>query len=126
MAKVTKGRVVFPGHPTDFLALSKNVSTKHISDGAQSPLKTITDYNWDTLGGKIDEAIAKAAEAETLSRQAAEAFRERDLMLKEIDAATRNAATYLKSLHAKNPKRLGEWGFTVEDTVTNKPTPGTT
>ena len=45
------------------------------------------------------------------------AYRERDLLIPAIDEALKSSRNLLKALYSKNPKRLSEWGFEVDDTV---------
>ncbi|WP_207896533.1 hypothetical protein [Flaviaesturariibacter flavus] len=48
------------------------------------------------------------------------AYRERDLLMGDIDGIIASSRDVLKGVHKKNPKRLGEWGFTVDDTPKQK------
>lgn len=52
------------------------------------------------------------------------AYRERDLLIPAIDETLKSSRNLLKALNAKNPKRLSEWGFEVDDTAkaVKKPT----
>jgi hypothetical protein len=56
-------------------------------------------------------------EAETLKGQMEAAYRERDLLLPPIDEILKGSRNLLKALNAKNPKRITEWGFSVDDTA---------
>lgn len=44
-----------------------------------------------------------------------EQYRLRDGLAKPIDEITRATARYLKGKYAKNPKKLGDWKFKVDD-----------
>jgi hypothetical protein len=54
--------------------------------------------------------------AEDFKRKMEETYRERDISLPNIESAVRAASALLKGVYAKNPKRLGDWGFNVDDT----------
>jgi len=43
------------------------------------------------------------------------AYRERDLRTEAINVVLRKSRTLLKGLNSSNPKRLGEWGYEVND-----------
>lgn len=118
--KKTLGRVIIPNSIEELLTLAQSVYKKHQNDGGSSILKGLQDYNWDTLGPNVAQALAKHREAEDLRRRMENAYKERDLMLGEIRAAVRSTAAMLKGANAKNPKRLGEWGFVVDDTPKTK------
>lgn len=46
-----------------------------------------------------------------------QAYRERDLLMPAIEEAVKASRNLLKALNQKNPKRLGECGFQVDDAV---------
>jgi len=46
-----------------------------------------------------------------------EAYREHDIYLPAIEEAVKVSRNLLKAYNQKNPKRLGEWGFKVADSV---------
>ena len=124
MSKKTSGRVVFPQNTEELLDLSKKVFAKHTADGASSPLNGLQDHDWADVGPKIEATLRKHLEAEDLRRRSEEAYKERDLILPAIKETLRASALLLKGANAKNPKRLGEWGFEVNDTPpTSKKTP---
>lgn len=113
----TKGRIAISANPVEMLALAAKVYEKHVADGAGSQLKALADYDWDTVGPTIAAAQAKHREAETLKGQMEAAYRERDLLLPPIDEILKGSRNLLKALNAKNPKRITEWGFSVDDTA---------
>ena len=45
-----------------------------------------------------------------------EAYRNRDALLAPIDDIVRGSSAYLKGKYSKNPKKLGDWGYPVDDT----------
>jgi len=122
MAK-TSGRIEIPKNPAEMLTLATRVYAKHLADGANSQLSVLADYDWSQVGPTVQTAQAKHNEAETLKGQMESAYRERDLLLTPIEEILKSSRNLLKALNAKNPKRLSEWGFNVDDTIPSSPTP---
>ncbi len=116
MAKTTKGRVAVPKNVPGALALAAKVYKKHIDDGTSSPLNELEDYKWTNIGPNVILAQAKHDEAERLKEQMEQAYRDRDAYLPDIVGITNASKAMLKSKFAKNPKRLGDWGYEVDDT----------
>jgi hypothetical protein len=116
MAKITKGRVDIPKNIEEYLTLAQKVFDKHLSDGDASLLHNLDGMDWKVTGAKIAECLRKHQEAEDYKRKMEEAYRERDLTLPEIQEILRASKSLLKAAFSKNPKKLGEWGFTVDDT----------
>ena len=117
MSTRTSGRVVVPTNPADLLALAKKIYAKHIADGPASPLKAMVDYDWAVDGPKVAPCQASHDEAEAAAKKAEEAYRQRDVNIPAIKAIVKNSAAVLKSIYAKNPKKMGEYGIVVDDTV---------
>ena len=115
MAARTSGRIVLPKNPAELLDLAKKIYDKHAADGAASPLNAQQDFKWDVEGPKIAPCTTNHIEAEKAMRKAEELYRQRDVDLSPIKAIVQNSAQVLKSIYAKNPKMLGDYGFTVDD-----------
>ncbi|MDX2302493.1 MAG: hypothetical protein NW226_06810 [Microscillaceae bacterium] len=115
MAKKTKGRIDIPQNIEENLKLAQLVFDKHKKDGDASLLKSLQDFNWDELGPNITVCLAKHLEAEELKRKMEQIYKERDLFLPQITEALRAGKSLLKAAYSKNPKKLGDWGFTVDD-----------
>ncbi len=116
MANTTKGRVSVPKNVPDALSLAKKVFQKHTADGATSPLNELEDYKWSSIGPNIALAQAKHDQAEKLKEQMEQAYRDRDAFMPDIVGATNSSKGLLKAKFAKTPKRLGDWGYEVDDT----------
>lgn len=116
MAKVTKGRINIPKNVKEHLTLAKQVFAKHQTDGDTSLLKNLADLDWDKIGPNINTCLAKHLEAEECKRKMDDAYRERDRYLPEIEEILRASKSLLKAAFSKNPKKLGDWGFEVNDT----------
>jgi len=113
----TSGRVKLAANAGDKLQQASNVYNKHQELGDASPLNVSTDIHWDITGPKVAEALGKHNEAEAYKNKMEQAYRDRDMMMPEIEETLKNSRILLKALYAKNPKRLGEWGFEVDDSV---------
>lgn len=115
-------RVVIPTNPEKVLALADNVLAKHGADGASSPLNAMQDNNWAENGPKVEQARTFNAQAKELERQVESLYRQRDTLLTDVKSSLRSSSKMLMGIHSKNPKKLGEWGFDVHDTVSTKKT----
>ena len=116
MAKTTKGRVDIPQNIEENLTLAQKVFEKHQADGEASLLNNIDGMDWKITGNKIAECLKMHQIAEDYRRKMEEAYRERDLVLPEIQELLRASKSMLKAAFTKNPKKMGEWGFKVDDT----------
>ncbi len=112
----TTGRILISRNPADLLTLASKVYAKHVEAGKDSPLNVMADTKWEVVGPTINTAQAKHDEAEAYKGQMEAAYRERDLLLPAIDDALKNSRDLLKAVNAKNPKRMADWGFEIDDT----------
>ena len=117
MAPTTKGRIVTSTNPEERLELSAKVYAKHLADGATSPLNNLEEgFNWATTGPTIAPAQAFQKEAERLKGEMEKAYRQRDLLQAPVDALTNYSKNKLKGQFQKNPKKLADWGYAIDDT----------
>ena len=112
----TSGRIIIPNNPEELLTLAQKVYDKHLADGAASPLNAMQDFNWAEDGPKIAPCKTNHEKAEEAAKKAEQHYRERDKDLPAIKAILQNSAKLLKTINAKNPKVLGDYGFVVDDT----------
>ena len=115
-----KARVVVSKNVEAILSLAERVYRKHVAEGGNSPLKTLADFNWDTIGPGIETIKAIHEESENLKRRSEELVKERNLKLSDLRDCLSSSKNLLKSVYSKNPKRMGEWGFDVLDTAKAK------
>ena len=110
-----------PRNPEGMLNLADKVYSKHVADGINSDLNNLDDtmYNWAKVGPTIPACLALHVNAEALKAAMEKTYRERDALLAVIDSNVKGSSTYLKGKYT-NPKKLGEWGFEIDDTP---PTP---
>ena len=113
----TKGRVVKPRNTKEGLELAAKVYQKHLADGPKSDLSALDGYSWDSAGPEIAKAIAYHTRAEELRAEMEAHYQLRDLAFGSIQSITNASAAFLKGKYSKNPKKLGEWGYNVDDTA---------
>lgn len=109
-------RILIPRSIEALLKLANLIYKKHLQDGKSSPLHALSDYNWDEHGPKLQLAAEKHAEAEEHVRRAELAYRERDLLMGDINGLVRSSRDLLRGIFRKTLKKLIEWGFEVNDT----------
>ena len=113
-------RVKLGNNISEILGVADKMTVKHLKDGNSSPLLALTDVNWTEFVSNVPKAVELNREAEELRMKAEAKCRERDLLMEPIEEAVRRGKNLLKSIHAKNPKMLGEWGFNVTYTTPKK------
>ncbi len=124
-ANTTTGRIVMSRTPKDVLDLAELIFKKHTTDGAASELKNLVDFDWNTTGPTIVTAQDFDKQAADFKGKMEEAYRQRDKLLKPIDDINKASAAYLKGKYRTNPKKLADWGFSVDDTPKAKKAPKT-
>ena len=124
MARTT-GRIVISQNVEEMLTLASKVYGKHQEIGEASPLTqtNLDGISWSVVGPTIEPALAKQKEAEEYKSKMEEAYRERDLYTPAIKEAVTASRNLLKALNQKNPKRLADWGFEVDDSAQAAKTP---
>ena len=113
-------RVVIPQNPEKAIALAKKVYDKHLADGTDSPLNVLKDHNWTDNGPKIAEAEDLNKQAKDLEKQVEKLYQDRDALLKTITATLRSSSQTLMGIYKSSPKKLGDWGYEVNDTPQKK------
>jgi hypothetical protein len=114
MAKGMKMRVDIPRSPKGILELSNKIFIKHAADAAASPLNFLQDIDLAIEQNKAANALIKHNEAENLRLQMEQAYKERDLLMRNTITVVKNSRDLLTGIHRENMKRLGDWGFTVD------------
>ena len=122
MAERTVGRISIPRNLLEFFALLKAVEGKHLAEGANSPLRSAEDFNWNELGTIIARCEEQHKLAEEYKRKMEECYRQRDIDMPNLLEALNGAKVLLKGVYRKNPKKMGDWGFQVDDTKQSKKT----
>jgi len=112
----TKGRLVIPKRHLALLRLAEQIYKKHLNDGDGSLLLKIEGLDWNTEGPNIARALKEHLDAEEFKGKMELAYSQRDILMDSIIKAVKKSGTGLKGMMPDNPKRLGQWGFTVDDT----------
>jgi hypothetical protein len=109
---------LIPRNPEDLLKLADKVYSKHQADGTKSELNNLDEekYDWDKVAPTIPACLALHDKAEKLKSEMEQVYRQRDALLLPIDFHVKGSSTYLKGKYSTNPKKLGEWGFEIDDT----------
>ena len=123
--KRTVGRIAISNNPKEILTLATKVYQKHKADGASSPLSNLDGIDWSAIGATIEPASALQSEVEVLKGRLEMIYRERDLYVSGLVEALRASRNLLKALNQKNPRRLSDWGFQIEDSVRQAKKPKT-
>ena len=114
---MAKARVPIPENPKELLDLAQSIITKRVADKAASPLAGI-GAEWDTAAPLVAKAIEKHELAEDLRRQMERAYEERDNVVKQVQPLITRSRDILTGFYGPaNMRKLGEHGFTVDDTA---------
>ncbi len=105
------------------LDTAAKIYAKHLADGAASPLNSLSDFKWATVGPTVAITLTAHTDAVDFSSKAEKLYRQRDEALVDINAIVRSSAATLKGIFAKNPKQLGDWGLLIDDTPKAKKAP---
>lgn len=110
-------RVVIPTNAEELLDLARLVYAKHVEMAAALPLNIMVSHKWADNGPKVDPCLQLHYKAEELQRQAEEAYKERNLILSELNESVKASRDLLLGVYRETPKTLGEFGFEVNDSV---------
>ena len=105
-------RVPLPTNPSEPIALLQSVKKKHDALGAASPLAGL---KWAGITPSLDTAAEQDALSDSLRKQAEKATEARDVEMPVVTDALRSARDVLLGLNRDNPRVLGDYGFTVDD-----------
>jgi hypothetical protein len=116
--QVNGRRIVYPEAFLRRTELFNTFKARHDALGAASPLTAyLAEHNIDlgADGAAATEAGAKNDLAKQAGRDAEELREGRDNLFNPVFDHVRSMGQYLKALYVKNPKELGHWGYTVDD-----------
>jgi hypothetical protein len=105
-------RIPLPTNPSEGIALLKSVKAKHEELGAASPLAGL---KWSEISPALATADEKDGLSDKLRKQAEKATEARDAKMPVVTEALRSARDVLLGLNRDNPRVLGDYGFTVDD-----------
>lgn len=110
-------RVTIPTNAEELLDLAAQVVKKHTELGVASPLNTLVSHTWAVNGPKVVTSLDLHKQAEEFSRQAEEAYRQRDLLMGDIKESVLASRDLLLGVYRETPRTLGEYGFEVNDSL---------
>src|SRR5581483_1624596 len=106
-------RVEIPSDPSEAIALLGKVKAKHEALGNASPLKGL---DWEkTINPAYTGAKTHNDNKESLYKEAEKETGERDVFMPTVFDTLRSARDVLLGLNLANPKKLGDFDSTVDD-----------
>lgn len=99
--------------------LAQMVIQKHKELGSESPLKVL---DWDKQAENITKAEQLHKQAKEYERLAEQMHEQRNVLVNELNELLKQSRDLLKALYRNEPRKLGEFGFTVDDTPRRKKT----
>jgi hypothetical protein len=115
MAKVMRVKIGKNAEQT--LNLANLVAQKHKELGDASPLKQL---DWDNQIDSVGKALDLHKQAKEHERLVEQAYEQRDVLVTVLDDLVKQTRDLLKALYRAEPKKLGEFGFQVDDTPRKK------
>ena len=74
------------------------------------------DFSWWETGPMLTKAVQLQEQILKMERDLEHLYQERNNLLPNIKGALVSSRNLLKGVFAKNMKKLGDWGFTVDHT----------
>ena len=110
-------RVQISKNTEKLLNLAELVAKKHLELGKDSPLNVL---EWDKQVENVSKALDLHKQAKEYQRLAEQAHEKRDLLVTPLDDLLKQTRDLLKALYRAEPKKLGEFGFVVDESVRKK------
>ena len=110
-------RVQISANAEKLLNLAELVAKKHLELGAASPLNVL---EWDKQAENVKTALDLHKQAKEYQRLAKQAHEKRDTLISPLDDLLKQTRDLLKALYRTEPKKLGEFGFVVDESVKKK------
>ena len=115
MAKLV--RVQISKNAEKLLSLAELVAKRHLELGAESPLKVL---DWDKQAEIVKTALDLHKQAKEYQRLSEQAHEKRDILIAPLDDLLKQSRDLLKALYRTELKKLGEFGFVVDESVRKK------
>ena len=118
MAKTPKPRIPLPGNkdPKGVLDLAADIIKKHQADGAASVIRGELKADIDAAAASVAEGLDWHAQALEMKRKLEDLYEKRDNIVDEWVPLNQRVSKSLQGEYAKNLRRMGDHGFTVDDT----------
>jgi len=112
-------RIKVPTSSDPLVSLAQKINTKHTADAAASPLAALNMADFTIKTKTADDQNKLGAQ---LYRDAEKATQARDVALGNKSSGPGTVAQYVRSvrdvlagIYKGNEKKLGDWGFEVDD-----------
>ena len=112
-------RVQISANAEKLLNLAELVAKKHLELGKNSPLNVL---DWDKQAENVKLALDAHKQAKEYQRLSEQAHEKRDTLISPLDDLLKQTRDLLKALYRAEPKKLGEFGFVVDESVRKKKT----
>lgn len=110
-------RVQISKNAEKLLNLAELIAKKHLELGADSPLNVL---DWDKQAENVKAGLELHKQAKEYERLAEQAHEQRNLLLTPLDDLVKQSRDLLKALYRAEPKKLGEFGFVVDESPKKK------
>jgi hypothetical protein len=112
-------RVPISKNAEKLLNLAELVTKKHLELGSKSPLIVL---EWDKQAENVAKALEFHKQAKEYQRLSEQAHEQRNILVAPLDDLLKQTRDLLKALYRAEPKKLGEFGFVVDESVRKKKT----
>ena len=112
-------RVKISANAEKLLNLADLIAKKHLELGKDSPLNVL---DWNVQAENVKVALDLHKQAKEYQRLAEQTHEKRDTFISPLDDLVKQTRDLLKALYRAEPKKLGEFGFVVDESVKKKKT----
>ena len=109
-----KPRVFIPTNPGEIIGLASSIQEQHTDLGKDSPLILL---DWKVVIPQIKEAAEVQAKINKLAKELEKLTQRRNNLLNPIGEFVRSSRDILSGLYRGEMKKLGDFGFEVDDTA---------
>jgi hypothetical protein len=99
-------------NPKELLNLGGRVYKKHQEDDTASVL---VGLEWDSVGPEIQSGIDLHDKVKGMERELESLYEKRDAIVEKVKDQVFRSRDILKGIHRKDLRRLGDWGFDVDN-----------
>ena len=99
-------------NPKELLNLGDRVYDKHQDDAKASVLSSL---EWDSVGPEIKSGLDLHEKVKGMERELEALYEERDAIVEKVKDQVLRSRDILKGIHRSDLKRLGDWGFDVDN-----------
>ena len=113
-----KPRIPLPNKkdPKGVLDLAAAILNKHTADGAASAVRGELKADFDAVSAKIAQGLSYHEQALVMKKKLEDLYEKRDLIVDDFVPLNQRVSKSLQGEYSKNLRRMGDHGFTVDDT----------